>query len=694
MIETYVAIGLLGLGYFVNKTKPAVIPARKAPVPPAELPPRNLVSVARAAEFDAVSRAKVQEVRSQLTGATLDVNNFHNNMVPFYRGAVKQNMNPAANEGLLESFGAAGMLRPKKEVDPFFAQAPNANNFDAVGRLEDFKDRRAELGVGRLQNNVLPFEQVKVGQGVGQGFSARPAGGFHQIETNELVRLRNVDEMRTASRPKVSGLPGRTVDGLKGSVRGEPGAMNKNRVPTVFENSEDNLFKTTGAFTRPAQIPQPQDKYTARRDTAVEYKGAAGFVGAKGEEQRPGVHATMRPMLPAFDTGAAVAATKGTGGGGGDYGAASIQVYSNERDVTTVRTHKSNLTSVVKAIVAPIVDAVKTARKEFLVEAPRPNGMLQAQIPSKITVYDTNDVARTTIKETLIHDADMLNLKGSRKITVYDPNDVARTTMKETLIHDADPTYNFKPVGAKGQVYAASEARSTVRETTDPAETTLNMARVALKPQVHDPDDVARTTIKQTTSFDVPFGQVSGAPNAGNGAYRDEVYDVKTTQKETFVDTDHYGGAQMGRGGGDAYSVANFEAKDRQQQNPTEYFGSAGVGEGAVAAKSYADVYNATINDLKEAALVVDHAPTASGIKAGTSAADMGEVAVNRLPLPETGAGAQLPQRMPNTVQPPTADSMTHARQAVRQDDRLDLEILEPFRRNPFTQPLDSAPAR
>ena len=698
MIEAYVAIGLLGVGYLLNNKKPAVIPARKTPVPAGDVPSVKTVyeskqyDAVRAAEFDAVSKARVQEVRSELTGAALDVHNFHNNMVPFIRGNVKQNSNPLANRGILENFGVVGDLRPKKEIDNMFQAEANVKTFDAR-QLDDFKSRRADAGVGRIQNNVLPFSQIKVGPGVGQGFGATGVGGYQQLETNDLTRFKTVDDLRVASKPKVT-YEGRTVDGIKEKKRAEPGIMNKNRVPTVFENTPDHQFKTTGAFTRPVQLPMPEDKYTARRDTSIAYKGSAGFVGAKGEEQRPDVRACNRPALPLFDAGAAVATTVGNREGA-DYGKASIQVYSNERDITTLRTHKTNLTTVVKAVVAPIIDVVKTARKEFLVEAPRPNGMLQAQIPAKITVYDPNDVARTTIKETNIHDADRLNLKGPSKITIYDPNNVMRTTLKETLIHDADPTHNIRPPETKGQVYADVDARATIRQTTDSAETTLNMARVALKPTVHDPSDVTRTTIRQTTLDDAPLGQVSGMPNAGIGAYTDEHFDVKTTQKETFVDNDYYGSAQAGVGGGDGYNIANFEAKDRQQQDPDEYFGVAGAAEGVVAAMSYQDVYNATINDLKEAALVVDHQPTASGAKVGTGTDGLGEVVVNRVPLPELDTDTQfVVQRVPNLVQPPNAASLTHNRQPIRQDDRLDLEILEPFKRNPFTQSLNSVGPR
>ena len=41
-------------------------------------------------------------------------------------------------------------------------------------------------------------------------------------------------------------------------------------------------------------------------------------------------------------------------------------------------------------------------------------------------------MARTTIKETTIHNSREGNVKGPEKLTVYDPIDVAKTTIKET----------------------------------------------------------------------------------------------------------------------------------------------------------------------------------------------------------------------------------------------------------------------
>ena len=107
----------------------------------------------------------------------------------------------------------------------------------------------------------------------------------------------------------------------------------------------------------------------------------------------------------------------------------------NERDTTQLKTHSSNLVSLVKSIIAPIEDKMRSSRKENVVGNGRPVGNVNGFF-KKQTVHDPNDVAKRTIKETSIHDNRSGALTGPKKLTIYDPNDVAKRTIKETSIHD------------------------------------------------------------------------------------------------------------------------------------------------------------------------------------------------------------------------------------------------------------------
>ena len=112
-----------------------------------------------------------------------------------------------------------------------------------------------------------------------------------------------------------------------------------------------------------------------------------------------------------------------------------VDLKQTNRSDTVTKTHQANLTSAVKSITAPLLDVMRLNKKEYTVMHGRPMGNLQNTNPSKLTIYDPNDVARTTIKETLIHDTRTGNIKGNfgvDKNIIYDPDDVARTTMRET----------------------------------------------------------------------------------------------------------------------------------------------------------------------------------------------------------------------------------------------------------------------
>ena len=86
-------------------------------------------------------------------------------------------------------------------------------------------------------------------------------------------------------------------------------------------------------------------------------------------------------------------------------------------------------------------------------------------MPNRQTVYDPNDAARTTIKETTIDNKHTGQAAGPVKLTVYDANDVARTTIKETTIDKSTAArYPIITRNLKMTKYD-DEAKRTLRET-------------------------------------------------------------------------------------------------------------------------------------------------------------------------------------------------------------------------------------
>ena len=115
----------------------------------------------------------------------------------------------------------------------------------------------------------------------------------------------------------------------------------------------------------------------------------------------------------------------------GDYGAPGYYAGPTERMITGVRNYLGPIGETVSAVVTPIMDAIRPTKKEDFIVNKRPEGQLAVR--EKPRVWDPNDVARTTTKETLIHGATLNNPRSAYadKPRVSQQDEV-RTTLKET----------------------------------------------------------------------------------------------------------------------------------------------------------------------------------------------------------------------------------------------------------------------
>ena len=116
-----------------------------------------------------------------------------------------------------------------------------------------------------------------------------------------------------------------------------------------------------------------------------------------------------------------------------DYGKSGIEITSTERDVTQFRTHTTNVVSTIKALIAPIQDILKPSKKENTIGNIRQAGNVTMPIPAKQTVYDPNDITRTTIKETQIH-----NIPRKKALNT----ESGRRYSKKTMTHSPKTLYS------------------------------------------------------------------------------------------------------------------------------------------------------------------------------------------------------------------------------------------------------------
>ena len=440
-----------------------------------------------------------RKVHSQLTGLDIPAEHFtHNNMTPFSRSDVIQNMSPLANAGILEHMTGAPSIGPKskRELPNFFRNERNMGNINGTPMTLDTWHERMSRPMAR--RHEFPMPQVQVGPGLNNGFTDKPSDSY--LDQREFAYPKNVDELRPANKPKET-FEGRVLSGKGTEQTGMPGVINKNRPETFVARDISFYQPTTGAIIKETQRPEIEDRPdTQRASTTREYAGAA-FAAHTKPKIAPIMSTQPKTQpLPAINPGPVAGAYIGQGMSD-DKGKASIQVYSNSRDLTTTSTYQGNVTSLIKSITAPLMDSIKPNRGAcpHVVYNPREDGNFKG--PVRLRVYDPDDVAKTTIKEGLAQEEqERLNLRGPVRMPTHDPEDIARTTIRQTtMTHDSIPA-NLHGGPSRLPVYDPDNVlRTTIKETSLHESETLNYHRGGpSRLPVYDPDNRPPTTIKET----------------------------------------------------------------------------------------------------------------------------------------------------------------------------------------------------
>ena len=613
---------------------------------------------------------------SPLADATLE-NFTHNNMVPFFGSKISQNVSDGRNEVLLENFTGAvspGGIKAKEEVASFS---------DVSKHMMPENIPYYTSSIERMQGSVMrtgerPIEPERVGPGTKFDDPALPSGGFQQQAYQEAAFYPGVDQLRAKTRPK-STFEGRVVEGQRGANRAEDaGQFNKNRPDTYSAQTEEAMLPTTGVSkNRTRSCVSLRD--TNRKTTSHDYSGVP--YQNTGEAKFGKIKESSRAQLSSF--GSRNHARQGTGRGqADDYGRRAVRLYDNQRDLTSTNTFQGNLTTLIKSMFAPITDSLKPTTKQYFVQNAREFGPIHSTAIRKATVHDPNDIARTTIKETNIHDTRTGNLRSFEKITTYDPNDVARTTIKETNIHDT----RTGPMGVKPGSYAKNRdpTKTTVRDTVGEYDKTVNL-HGGSRQTVYNPKEIARTTVRETTLAESALGGV--ATMEGGSGYRTARMNAKTTNKQITSDNYYSGNPESTEADGYKTASVQVPVTSKQILSDHEHFGMADAD--TQAGRSYEDIYNAIINNTREG-MYEKPSPTATGAKEVS-----GSEAVHLTTIPLDQSGAPTNQHVSKIYQTPlTKSSMQLTRENLdiygQQNDRNTPDLLDAFRKNPYTQSITS----
>jgi hypothetical protein len=486
-------------------------------------------------------------VIKSLSGNDININDFkHGNMQPFIKKGVTQNMEQF---GLSKNMGYSSDTKDTRKTEisrnDFFPSMPEYNkNF-----IDKTKFLASRTNLTQIQNNISPIQTIRVGPGLNKGFTSEGSGGFQQADTARYVTPKSKEELRPASNQRSSTytLPMKPKNNTE--QRGMITPMSKNRTEKAFVQTEDNWFKGQSVLKKESERPEENLKDTSTRtDSHINYYG---------------------PLKNQVENKT------------DDYGKNTIIIYDNERNLTQKETPVANFSSVIKAMISPVTDAIKITLKEYFVDNPRLNGNATPQSPEKSTVYDpVTHVMKTTVKETTIHEG------NNGVLTGYDETysalyDAAKTTTKETTIHEGnngvltgyDETYSALYDGAK-----TTTKETTIHEGNNGVLSGYDETYSALY-------DAAKTTTKETTIHEGNNGTLSGYDETYSALYDA----AKTTTKETTI---HEGNNGTLSGYDETYS-ALYDAAKTTTKETTIHEGNNGTLSG------YDETYSALYDTAK-----------------------------------------------------------------------------------------------
>lgn len=201
----------------------------------------------------------------------------HENMVPFIRGNVKQNLNDNSLLEQKQGGGQVGFYKPKKETNKLFADMPNREHLHQEHRDIKF----IEKTLTKIQNGVKPFQEIRVAPGLGRGTDlVSGRDGFHY--GNFQVRLPTVNELRVKGDQQ--------KEEFKQSIASGPVSYVKNRgleFEEIPKNRPETFFSGSGHQRNPGYTG-PEHEYFPTKYTKVEGVNFSREIGNELPQGPPG----------------------------------------------------------------------------------------------------------------------------------------------------------------------------------------------------------------------------------------------------------------------------------------------------------------------------------------------------------------------------------------------------------------------
>ena len=345
-----------------------------------------------------------------LTGNYLNSEQFkHNNMMPFNGGKVKgRTYDMNINESVLDNMAGTGSQTIKKiEQAPLFKPEENMQWAYGMPNQSDFLQSRVNPAM--KNNNVKPFDSVRVGPGLDKGYGISGSNGYNAgMEARDKWLPKTVDQLRVDTNPRLEyeliGHEGPADSNIKNYVSTEQiGRVEKQRPDTFFINTQDRWLTTTGATKGETLRPIQEMGIIRRNDIPIDYMGPAGATDVKATTapQRFEPSKRQEPFVGGINHSTAV--------GKGDHTDKDTFLRSHtnyENNRSTIKqpdTIRSGFSGAIGAVISPIMDIFRPTRKDETINNVRIYGEAGTRAGSKGPVYNPNDSTPTTIKETTLY---------------------------------------------------------------------------------------------------------------------------------------------------------------------------------------------------------------------------------------------------------------------------------------------------
>ena len=424
-MESVVLLGLMGVGYLMNKDKDEKHKTHSEVQPPMYVGSGNSVydqqiySDAKNYEIDLVNKnhelamqgdSKVIDSLNMGGRNTLRDNNVFSDSIqsisgaeisrddflvndqgvkvePFFSGSGPPNVNYDDNRSLMNHQGGSHAFRPRKqEIGQFFELEKDYGN--VFGNQFNGPNADTSRYVGSMERrNELPFEQEKVVH-IDQKSEINRDIDLAYAQRNSVDAIRTLNNLKESYGGKV--LSGKGID-----HRGLEGEVFQHKPDADYINTADRWLVTTGAIEAPMIQPEEILKETNRAYFNEGKMGPAGAVNFNPSESRPNVKRSTNQQLTIDTNRNMNLESKAIDD---DHNKSGYFAYPNEREITEERTYEGNIKTVFEGETERLYDSVRPTVKQTTLDDSR-NGFVGSSI-TRVPKERLKDTARATKKQT------------------------------------------------------------------------------------------------------------------------------------------------------------------------------------------------------------------------------------------------------------------------------------------------------